>query len=214
MLSELEPLWLCWSAEAALVEVDVGLAFSLKSVIITVKSPTVTSRCWALLLSMFFNLGLEGRETHRNQIWKLAGTHQKTVQYSAIFYWKWIEFITLSFYGFSFSVLVPSHSCPFLIFLSFWGVWVVQTADSLAVQPVEKQVVAFWKRHKNKVIGLLWLLYVEYVVYTAELCKSYEQEEQATNDYHLRKCSHIKWNWKILKSQIQVCHGMHACMSV
>lgn len=57
VLSELE-LWLCWSAEAALVEVDMGLTFSLKSVIITVRSPTVTSRCWALLLSMFFNLGL------------------------------------------------------------------------------------------------------------------------------------------------------------
>lgn len=57
VLSELE-LWLCWSAEAALVEVDIGLTFSLKSVIITVRSPTVTSRCWALLLSMFFNLGL------------------------------------------------------------------------------------------------------------------------------------------------------------
>lgn len=40
-----------------------GLAFSLKSVIITVKSPTVTSRCWALLLSMFFNLGLVKRQT-------------------------------------------------------------------------------------------------------------------------------------------------------
>lgn len=58
VLSELEPLWLCWSAEAALAEVDTGLAFSLKSVIITVRSPTVTSRCRALLLSMFFNLGL------------------------------------------------------------------------------------------------------------------------------------------------------------
>lgn len=58
VLSELE-LWLCWSAEAALVGVDMGLTFSLKSVIITVRSPTVTSRCWALLLSMFFNLGLE-----------------------------------------------------------------------------------------------------------------------------------------------------------
>lgn len=67
MLSELEPLWLCWSAEAALVEVDVGLAFSLKSVIITVKSPTVTSRCWALLLSMFFNLGLVRRQTETNK---------------------------------------------------------------------------------------------------------------------------------------------------
>lgn len=58
VLSELE-LWLCWSAEAALVEVGMGRTFSLKSVIITVRSPTVTSRCWALLLSMFFNLGLE-----------------------------------------------------------------------------------------------------------------------------------------------------------
>lgn len=69
VLSELEPLWLCWSAEAALAEVDTGLAFSLKSVIITVRSPTVTSRWRALLLSMFFNLGLkkwEKKKTFRN----------------------------------------------------------------------------------------------------------------------------------------------------
>lgn len=64
MVSELEPFWLCWSAadDAALeddAEVDEGLAFSLKSVMMTVRSPTVTSRCWALLRSMFFNLGLQ-----------------------------------------------------------------------------------------------------------------------------------------------------------
>ena len=62
VFSELEPFWLWWSAvDAALddeAEVDVGLAFSLKSVMMTVRSPTVTSRCWALLRSMFFNLGL------------------------------------------------------------------------------------------------------------------------------------------------------------
>lgn len=59
VLSELDPLWLCWSVEAELdVEVGAALVFSLKSVIITVRSPTVTSRCWALLRSTFFNLGL------------------------------------------------------------------------------------------------------------------------------------------------------------
>lgn len=62
VFSELEPFWLWWSAtDAALddvAEVDEGLAFSLKSVMMTVRSPTVTSRCWALLRSMFFNLGL------------------------------------------------------------------------------------------------------------------------------------------------------------
>lgn len=62
VFSELEPFWLWWStADEALddvAEVDEGLAFSLKSVMITVRSPTVTSRCWALLRSMFFNLGL------------------------------------------------------------------------------------------------------------------------------------------------------------
>lgn len=64
VVSELEPFWLWWSAvDAALdvddvVEVDEGFAFSLKSVMMTVRSPTVTSRCWALLRSMFFNLGL------------------------------------------------------------------------------------------------------------------------------------------------------------
>lgn len=68
VLSELEPLWLWWSAvaiDAALdevVEEAEGLAFSLKSVMMTVRSPTVTSRCWALLRSMFFNLGLQERE--------------------------------------------------------------------------------------------------------------------------------------------------------
>lgn len=49
VFSELEPFWLWWSAdEAALdevAEVDEGLAFSLKSVMMTVRSPTVTSRC-------------------------------------------------------------------------------------------------------------------------------------------------------------------------
>lgn len=59
VFSELEPFWLWRSvAEAALDDVAEGLAFSLKSVMMTVKSPTVTSRCWALLRSMFFNLGL------------------------------------------------------------------------------------------------------------------------------------------------------------
>lgn len=73
VLSELEPLWLCWSAEAALAEVGTGLAFSLKSVIITVRSPTVTSRCRALLLSMFFNLGLpkkRGKKTTELEKWQ------------------------------------------------------------------------------------------------------------------------------------------------
>lgn len=62
VFSELEPFWLWRSvAEAALDDVAEGLAFSLKSVMMTVKSPTVTSRCWALLRSMFFNLGLAGK---------------------------------------------------------------------------------------------------------------------------------------------------------
>lgn len=62
VFSELEPFWLWRSvAEVALDDVAEGLAFSLKSVMITVKSPTVTSRCWALLRSMFFNLGLAGK---------------------------------------------------------------------------------------------------------------------------------------------------------
>lgn len=50
------------------MDVDVGLAFSLKSVIITVKSPTVTSRCCALLLSIFFNLGLAKRDKQEEEI--------------------------------------------------------------------------------------------------------------------------------------------------
>lgn len=66
VFSELEPFWLWWSAADGVLEddaeVDEGLAFSLKSVMMTVRSPTVTSRCWALLRSMFFNLGLTGAE--------------------------------------------------------------------------------------------------------------------------------------------------------
>lgn len=67
VFSELEPFWLWWSADSTaledVAEVDEGFAFSLKSVMMTVRSPTVTSRCWALLLSMFFNLGLiDGKE--------------------------------------------------------------------------------------------------------------------------------------------------------
>lgn len=68
VFSELELFWLWWSAAAEaeeaeealddVAEVDEGRAFSLKSVMITVRSPTVTSRCWALLRSMFFNRGL------------------------------------------------------------------------------------------------------------------------------------------------------------
>lgn len=64
VFSELFPFWLRWSEEPppALdedeAEVEEGLAFSLKSVMMTVRSPTVTSRCCALLRSMFFNLGL------------------------------------------------------------------------------------------------------------------------------------------------------------
>lgn len=64
VFSELEPFWLWWSTtdDVALedvAEVDEGLTFSLKSVMMTVRSPTVTSRCWALLRSIFFNLGLQ-----------------------------------------------------------------------------------------------------------------------------------------------------------
>lgn len=61
VFSELEPFWL-WRSVAEEAALDEGLAFSLKSVMMTVKSPTVTSRCWALLRSMFFNLGLAGGE--------------------------------------------------------------------------------------------------------------------------------------------------------
>lgn len=63
VFSELEPFWLWRSAVDAVLDAvagaDDGLAFSLKSVMMTVRSPTVTSRCCALLRSMFFNLGLE-----------------------------------------------------------------------------------------------------------------------------------------------------------
>lgn len=62
VFSELEPFWLWRSAVDAVLDAvagaDDGLAFSLKSVMMTVRSPTVTSRCCALLRSMFFNLGL------------------------------------------------------------------------------------------------------------------------------------------------------------
>lgn len=118
VLSELEPLWLCWSAEAALVEVDMGLAFSLKSVIITVRSPTVTSRCWALLLSMFFNLGLVKKQTNRDKTWKLFGGYlyfnnqqspknqQKRLMYYLNFLWLFLfnvgSLSLLSFSDFSF----------------------------------------------------------------------------------------------------------------
>jgi hypothetical protein len=62
-LSEPDPLWLCRSAEVAVA--GGGLAFSLKSVMMTVRSPTVTSRCCALLRSTFFNLGLMGKTDKR-----------------------------------------------------------------------------------------------------------------------------------------------------
>lgn len=97
VFSELEPFWLWWSATAAaedaaeeaeealddVAEVDEGRAFSLKSVMITVRSPTVTSRCWALLRSMFFNRGLaqmtggvlrSGRGLENNHIFKMTST--------------------------------------------------------------------------------------------------------------------------------------------
>lgn len=74
VLSELDPLWLRRSADVAveedeLVEEDKGFAFSLKSVMMTVRSPTVTSKCCALLLSTFFNLGLltEEKKAQVNQ---------------------------------------------------------------------------------------------------------------------------------------------------
>lgn len=131
VLSELEPLWLCWSAEGALAEVDTGLAFSLKSVIITVRSPTVTSRWRALLLSMFFNLGLKKREKKKNfQKWQTpASTDDDGVN-------------TSSFYCFSFSALPLFRSCQtFPSYLFCAGA--AQTADSLAVQPAEKRGVVF-----------------------------------------------------------------------
>lgn len=161
VLSELDPLWLWWSTEAALVKEDVGFAFSLKSVIITVKSPTVTSRCWALLRSMFFNLGLgEKKKKKKKKIAKMNScmvdilhiyrliVKEKHLSNVPLFFGH--ELITWSFYGFSFLVLNPYHSCLFQIFLSFpfLGVWAVQTAGLLAVQPAEKQVVVFWKRQK------------------------------------------------------------------
>ena len=74
VFSELEPFWLWWSAEDAalddVAEVDEGLAFSLKSVMMTVRSPTVTSRCWALLRSMFFNLGLVSERKYLGKVRK------------------------------------------------------------------------------------------------------------------------------------------------
>lgn len=119
-----------------------GFAFSLKSVIITVKSPTVTSRCWALLLSMFFNLGLVKRQTKEEKN-RFENCLEDNKQLSG--WQRYDEFITSTFYGFSFSVLVLYRFCLSPIFLSspFWGVWVVQTADLLAVQPVETQAVVF-----------------------------------------------------------------------
>lgn len=72
VFSELEPFWLWWSAVDVapddVAEVDEGLAFSLKSVMMTVRSPTVTSRCWALLRSMFFNLGLVREQTQLGKV--------------------------------------------------------------------------------------------------------------------------------------------------
>jgi len=71
VFSELEPLWLWRSAVDTVLDdvagADEGLAFSLKSVMMTVRSPTVTSRCWALLRSMFFNLGLVRGERERGR---------------------------------------------------------------------------------------------------------------------------------------------------
>lgn len=61
MLSEPE-LWCCCSEPALDVMVDEDVeeerVFSLKSVMITVTFPTVIANCWAVLLSMFFSLGL------------------------------------------------------------------------------------------------------------------------------------------------------------
>lgn len=83
VVSELEPFWLWWSvAEAALDDVAEGLAFSLKSVMMTVRSPTVTSRCWALLRSMFFNLGLAGK---RRGVVKSCSKMGPTVNLMAFF---------------------------------------------------------------------------------------------------------------------------------
>lgn len=139
VLSELEPLWLCWSAEAVLAEVDTGLAFSLKSVIITVRSPTVTSRFRALLLSMFFNLGLK-KKKEKNQLSVLEMANSSI-------HW---GVNTSSSYCFFFSVLLLFHSCQ--IFLSYLSCEeAARTADSLAVRPAEKRGVVFWKRQKGKI---------------------------------------------------------------
>lgn len=76
MLSEPE-LWCCCSEPALEVtvedEVEEVRVFSLKSVMITVTFPTVMASCWAVLLSMFFSLGLpmwREREIFRRVVWQ------------------------------------------------------------------------------------------------------------------------------------------------
>ena len=48
-------------------DVEEERVFSLKSVIITVTFPTVMANCWAVLRSMFFSLGLRGRQNKREK---------------------------------------------------------------------------------------------------------------------------------------------------
>lgn len=123
VVSELEPFWLWWSvAEAALDDVAEGLAFSLKSVMMTVRSPTVTSRCWALLRSMFFNLGLAGEKRRRHILQEKVGV--------AYFCCCHRLRLTSSSCDCSSSATAPSRSSPSLLSPSFpfWAVWATRTA--------------------------------------------------------------------------------------
>lgn len=137
VFSELEPFWLWWSADEAELEegvdVDEGLAFSLKSVMMTVRSPTVTSRCWALLRSIFFNLGLTGGPKRKQCIILCLLTLSSGA--SIILTPKTrINLFTSSSCGCSSWVLALFHSClsrPSPSF-PFWAVMVKQTAVLLA----------------------------------------------------------------------------------
>lgn len=125
VVSELEPFWLWWSvAEAALDDVAEGLAFSLKSVMMTVRSPTVTSRCWALLRSMFFNLGLAGGGEKRRR-------HVLLEKVGVAYFCCWRRRrLTSSSCDCSSSARALCRSSPSLLSPSspFWAEWATRTA--------------------------------------------------------------------------------------